>query len=378
MDEKTLPRSDKIKKYSSLKTKIVLFSVAASLFFTAVFLFLLSDIFFNFLSECFKNTAAIYAVYILGFIIFTGILALPLHFVSSFLVEKKYGLTSMSFAAWALDEIKLSLLNLIFSMAAIGFFYVVTFYFPMSWWLLSAFAWIVFSVVMSYLAPVVIIPLFLKYLPIGSSGMENMIRELAAKTGVNIAGVSRVDLSRRTLKANAALVGMRGTRKVILADTLMDNFTLDEVEMVVAHEFGHHKYGHSRKLIIFSSVSAFLGLLTLFLISGFVASLAGTRGIYDVRTLPVIFFLVSIFDVGILPFKNLFSRYLEREADSFALDVTGSPDVFARMMEKLAAMNFADTEPSFLKKIFLYSHPPISERITAAKSRMPGMQAGTS
>jgi len=180
--------------------------------------------------------------------------------------------------------------------------------------------------------------------------------------------VCRIDFSRKTVKANAAVVGLGRTRKVILADTLTDKFTPAEVDAVVAHEFGHCRYRHTWQLLALSGVITLAGFFILSLIAKNMVALMGASGLSDLRLLPALVFLVMLFGLALLPAQNLFSRVLERQADRFAIALTGDPESFISVMQRLAEVNLAEANPSLLKKIFLYTHPPVSERIRMAEN----------
>ncbi|MFA6637065.1 MAG: M48 family metalloprotease [Candidatus Omnitrophota bacterium] len=369
MNEKTILPPGKAKRYSLLKAWFSLLGILTTAVSPWVFWFFFSEPVFKFAGGLSVKAASVYAVYIFVFLFFVGLVSFPLQVVDSFIIERRYGLSSRGFASWMLDVVKASSLSMGFSIVSLAFFYASIYHFPGTWWLISVLAWAGFSVLMVFLSPLIIIPFFFKYLPLDPDVIKNKIMDLSKKTGIIVNDVCRVDLSKKTLKANAALVGIGKTRKVILADTLTENFTPDEVEVVIAHEFGHHKGRHIMKLMVFSGFWAFLGFFLLFLFSGRVSNISGTSEMADVRTLPVIFFLVCVYDILILPLRNFYLRYLEKEADDFALDITSRPGIFIAVMEKLASMNLADCDPPFLRKIFLYTHPPISERIAMARRK---------
>jgi STE24 endopeptidase len=220
---------------------------------------------------------------------------------------------------------------------------------------------------LSRILPVLILPLFFKYIPIEDEALKARIFTLANKAGIRLMDVCKIDLSRKTKKANAALIGLGKTRKVILADTLTDEFTQKEIEAVVAHEFAHFKYKHIWQLLGLSGIITLAGFYVLFLVAGKVVILAGASGISDLYLFPVLVLLMIGAGLVILPAQNLFSRILERQADKFALSLAGDAEVFISVMRKLASMNLADMDPSTWKKIFLYDHPPIRERIQMAE-----------
>jgi len=355
------------KKYSAVKTRIFSLGLVFTIIALAVFQLFLSrpvammalGVHPNFYIACFIFAGAFFLfMYVAGF---------PLHFVSSFFVERHFGLSRQTFAAWLVDEAKSTVLSFGLSIICIQVFYLVLRNFPAAWWMILAVAWIFFSIVLARFLPVLLIPIFFKYLPIEDDMLKAKIIALAEKAGIRLMDVCRIDLSRKTAKANAALVGLGKTRKVILADTLTDGFTPSEIMVVIAHEFGHFKHKHMHKLLAFSGGMTMIGFFVLSLIAGRIVAFTGAFGISDLYLFPVLVFLLFASGIILLPVQNLFSRILERQADRYALDLTGAPEEFILVMEKLAEMNLADTEPSKMKKVFLYDHPPISERIGMAQ-----------
>lgn len=360
------PTSSRAKKYSTVKTVFVAADAALLLAFTALFHFFLARQVSFFAHSATGNFAAACVFFSVIFLAFLYMSSFPLHVANSFFVERAFSLSRQNLGSWAKDEAKSASLSLLLSVVCIGFFYAAVFYFPDMWWVACALGWILLTVVLAVLMPVFLLPLFFKYMPVDDLQLERLIRDIAARAGLGPVDVRRIDLSRKTTKANAALVGLGATRKVILADTLTENFTREEVGVVAAHEFGHYKHRHMLKLVTFACVSTFLGFFVLFLFSDQIAAVAGAPDLFDLRVLPVIFFFTTAFHTGILPIRNYISRRLERQADGFALDVTLDAENFISVMDKLARMNLADRDPPFLKKILVYSHPPINERIRFA------------
>ena len=358
------------KRYSAVKTRLFLADIVLTVVLLLVFQLFLAGPVSKAASGICPNFYAACFIFASVFLLYMYVLSFPLRITGSFFVERHFGLSRQSFISWAADEIKSAALSFILSIGCILVFYYVLRNFPVFWWIITACLWIFFSVVLARFLPVFLIPLFYKYSPIEDPELKERIMSLADKTDISLMDVCQIDLSRKTAKANAALVGLGKTRKVILADTLLDDFTPDEVESVVAHEFAHYKYRHIWQLLAFSGVVTLTGFFMLSLIADRVVVLSGASGLSDMYLLPVLIFLLALFGIVLLPVQNLFSRVLERQADRFALDMTGKPKDFIAVMEKLAAMNLADVSPSRLKKIFLYNHPPISERIHMAREKL--------
>jgi STE24 endopeptidase len=227
--------------------------------------------------------------------------------------------------------------------------------------------WVFFSIILARLTPVLIIPLFFKYKPLTDAALRERIMSLAAHMRVKILDVFEIDFSKKTVKANAAFVGLGKTRRVLLADTLQDKYTHDEIGVILAHEFAHYRLKHIVKLML---VNAFVLIGCFYLIfktSFFLTRTFALPVLSEVASLPV--FVVYFVLVGIVmqPFENYVSRRFERDADRLALVATGKKEAFITMMEKLATQNLADRTPNALIKFFFFSHPPINERISFAQ-----------
>lgn len=361
-------RSREAKKYFAVRKRVFF----ADLLITAVSILLFQFVFSrqtaslsgeltgNFYTACF--------VYVTAFAVFLYIVSFPLTIFGSYAVEHRFNLSEQRFPEWLADEAKKAALSYILFLVSVEVFYAVLRNFPVAWWAIVAVLWVLFTVAFSRIFPVLIIPLFFKYTPLDNDGLKKRISELGKKAGIRIMDVSEIDFSKKTKKANAALVGIGGSRKVILADTLVNDFTEEEIGAVMAHEFGHHKYGHIWQLLAFSGVST---LIILFVLSAFLTEIAvsaGFSGVGDLAMFPIIMLFMMFFSFLIMPLQNLFSRILERQADRFALELTGDPGSFVSVMEKLAAMNLSDKEPSVFEKVFFYDHPPVGERIAMARS----------
>jgi len=269
---------ERSKKYSLAKSRILLANLGLTVLFLIFF-----QIFFSRSIAVFavKACSYFYGIRLLFASMFFGcmyLVHLPLSFISSFYLEHRYGLSRQSFFDWIKDEAKASLLSIILMFFCVLGFYSILRNLSSLWWVVSAAAWILFSIVLTRFVPVFIIPLFYKYLPIENNELKKKILALAERTHVSIKDVSLIDLSRKTAKANAALVGLGKTRKVIISDTLEENFTHEEIESVVAHEFGHFKHKHIWKLLLSSGVSTFVVFYMMALIMDKIVALTGLKG----------------------------------------------------------------------------------------------------
>lgn len=307
------------------------------------------------------------AVFLLIILVFYYLLSLPLNFYAGYTLEHKFNLSKQKIGSWCLDQLKSGILGYIILLILILGFYWILIKFD-QWWLVVSIFWIVFSVVLAKLTPVLIIPIFFKYKKLEDEVLRQRIFNLAQKMQIKLLDVFEIDFSKKTLKANAAFTGMGKTKRVILADTLKDKYSHDEVEAILAHEFAHFQFKHILKLIAINS------LLTLGLFYFIFRTNSSFLGVFklssltQLASLPLVFLYFLLFGIIMQPIEAYVSRRFEREADALALKTTQNKEAFISLMDKLASQNLADRNPHPLIKFFFFDHPPIDERIKTAKS----------
>jgi STE24 endopeptidase len=303
-------------------------------------------------------------------IVFVGycLLDFPLNLYRSFILEHKFNLSQQRFKEWLMDQFKAMAVSFVIIVILAEVFYYIIYRFPSGWWIVASLFWIFFSVVLARLTPVLIIPLFFKYKPLSDNTLRESIKNLADKMQVKILDVFEIDFSKKTLKANAAFVGWGKSRRVVLADTLKDKYTYDEIEVILAHEFAHYQLKHLLKLLLINSLEVILSLYLIFRTHSVILEMLGGGSVYSVASLPVILVYMTVIGVITTPLQNYLSRRFEVNADKIALHTTGLKEGFISMMEKLADQNLADRSPSWWIKIFFFDHPPVDERIEMAKS----------
>jgi STE24 endopeptidase len=235
------------------------------------------------------------------------------------------------------------------------------------WWLIAAVVFFVVGIALTALFPVLIVPLFYRLTRLADAALEGRLLALAARAGVAVIGVWVVDQSRKSRTANAAVVGLGRTRRIILFDTLASAFGIDEIEAVLAHELGHHVHGDVRRgLLVQGALTlATFGLTDVLLRAG--VPLWGLQGPADPAGLPWLALTLMVLGAVRLPLANGFSRWIERQADDFALALTRNPVAFIGAMERLGTLNLAERRPHRLKEILLYSHPALDRRIARAR-----------
>lgn len=294
-------------------------------------------------------------------------LSFPLALFSGYVIEHRYGLSRQSFVRWLLRHFKNFSVAVLFGGAMVLALFSLFWYAGTWWWITAAVAFFLVSVVLGQLAPVLILPFFYKIERLDNPQLTSQFSHLASESGLSIEGVYRMILSDETAKANAMLAGLGRTRRVLLGDTLLDSFSPDEIQVVFAHEVGHHVYRHIPKLMALGFFYSLLG----FWICDRVLSLWIGPAVYDPRQLPIyalpmLMFVLGVFSLVLGPLQNIASRRFERQCDRFALVRTGMREAYISAFRKLAKLNKDDPNPPWLAVLLFHSHPPIGERIAMA------------
>jgi STE24 endopeptidase len=234
------------------------------------------------------------------------ILELPLGYYSEYLLPHQYDQSTQSLAGWIKDLLLSTGLTALIGLPILEIVYWLLRAAGPAWWLWAAAGYVVFVVLVSGLAPVLIMPLFNKYVPLGPEHADliERLRRLAERSGTRVSGVFRFDMSARTKAANAALTGIGGTRRIILGDTLLAEFTPDEVESVIAHELGHQVHRDIPTGILFSSLTTLLGLFLVSLVLNWAARGLGFTGPADIGALPLLVLTFGAFGLVTLPLNN--------------------------------------------------------------------------
>ncbi len=294
--------------------------------------------------------------------------ALPLAFYSGFLLERRYGLSTEPFGAWRRDQVKAFLIGLLLSWAGAVLLYACIRWQPAWWWLLAGALFALIVVLMAQLAPVLLLPLFYRVTPLEHESLRARLLGLADRAGAHVVGVYEWGLGDKTRKANAALAGWGRTRRILLSDTMLAEYSEDEIEVVLAHELAHHVHGDIWKGIAFEAGLILAGFYLAARVLDAWASRAGLSGAGDVAGLPILLLAAGAVSLVMVPIAHAMSRAFERSADRFALALTKNPEAFTSAMRRLAAQNLAEDAPSRLVTWLFHSHPPIRERIAMARA----------
>jgi STE24 endopeptidase len=354
------------KKYNNIKLGISIGKGITS--FLVILLFVitgLSTSLQNYIAGFLTNNYLIFLAFVFITGLAAGILFFPVNYYSEFYLEHKYNLSNQTLFKWLWEDFKGLLLSLAIGIPILLLFFYSLNKFNLMWWLPFAIILFVISVVLARIVPVIILPIFYKITPIENEELKERIQKNAKDAGIIVENVYKFDMSKNTKKANAAFTGIGKSKRILLGDTLLDSYTIDEIETVIAHELGHYKRKHIIKNIIIGTASSFL---TLFLIA-YLYNLSliwfGFNSIIQIAALPLLSLWAMLVGLILTPLTNIISRKFEFEADEYAIISTGKKDAFISTLNKLTDQNLGDREPNAFVEWFFYSHPSIKIRISA-------------
>lgn len=306
-------------------------------------------------------------VYVLLLSLIGKVLSLTFDYYS-FRLDREYHLSNQSLRAWTWDQAKGFLVSFLISALLAELLYFCIREWPQAWWIVCWAVFLVLFVVFAQIAPIVLFPIFYHFKPLENEGLRERLTQLSNRAGTKVRGVYEWMLSEKSKKANAALTGLGSTRRIILADTLLSNYSDDEIEAVLAHELGHHVHKHIFKSIVMQAGVSFLGFWLLKLVVRYSYQSADWfTSQYDFANLPLIVLVASGLSLVLLPALNAYSRFNERQADRYAWRNIASIEPFITAMNKLAEQNLAERNPPRWVEILFNSHPPIGKRVAAAE-----------
>jgi STE24 endopeptidase len=314
----------------------------------------------------FQNYSVALFVYLLLLLVISKVLGLGLDYYG-FWLERRFKLSTQRFRSWVWDEVKGFLVGLVLGSLVVEVLYLTIRQWPQHWWML---AWALFMglfIVLAQVAPVVLFPIFYKFEPLDNEDLRRRLVVLSERAGTRVRGVYRWKLSEKSKKANAALTGLGATRRIILADTLLDNYTPEEIEAVLAHELGHHVHRHILKSIFVQAAITLFGFWAANWVLHYSLDHHMFEELSDFANLPLLALVSVVLSFLLMPALNAYSRFNERQADRYAFESISSVEPFITSMNKLAEQNLAERTPSKWVEWFFHSHPAISRRLRAAQ-----------
>jgi STE24 endopeptidase len=362
---------DKSIRYNRLKRRATLLSLA----WNAVLFAVLS---LTGYSRALRDAAAAIlsrspgpALVVVSYVVLLSLLnevgALPIAFYSGFVIERRYGLSNQRFSSWMADEAKSLALGLLLGVAAGSLLYFFIRLAPEGWWLPAGAAFALGVLGLANLAPVLLFPLFHRVKPLDRESLRARLLTLADRAGARVVGAYEWGLGEKTKKANAALAGLGATRRILVSDTMLAEYSEEEIEVVLAHEMAHHVHGDIWKGLLFEVALIVAGFYFASRVLQLSVAPLGLSSPADVAGLPVLLVSAGALSLVMLPAAHAMSRAYERSADRFALELTRNPGAFISAMRRLAAQNLAEEHPSRTIQWLFYSHPPVRERIAAAQ-----------
>jgi STE24 endopeptidase len=286
-----------------------------------------------------------------------------------FRLEHEFQLSNQKLRSWVKDQLKGWLVGLMIGSILVELVYWTMRSEPRFWWMIAWGGFIVLYVLFAQISPVVLFPLFYKFKPLENERLKERLVHLSERAGTRVKGVYEWKLSEKSRKANAALAGLGATRRIILADTLLDKYTDDEIEAILAHELGHHVHRHIPKGMLVHAGITFAGFWAANQILHFaIERLHMFEQLADFANLPLLMLVSAALSFLLMPLLNAYSRFNERQADRYSYTAILSVDPFISGMNKLADQNLAERQPSRLVELLFHSHPPIAKRIEAAEA----------
>ena len=354
------------KRYNNIKLG---FSIGEGvLSFILILLFVVTGLSLNLQNYINNFVSDSYLLFLL-FTIITGIamavIFSPANFYTGFYLEHKYNLSNQTFLKWIWEGAKGIAVSSVIGLPILLFFYYSLIQFGNLWWLPFAIVLFLVSVILARVVPVFILPLFYKITPIDDEDLKGRINSLAKDAGIKVENVYKFDMSKNTKKANAAFTGIGKSKRILLGDTLLENYTKDEIETVIAHELGHYKKKHIIKNIVIGTIASFLTLFIISVLYNISIQWFGFDKITIVAALPLLSIWIMLIGLIQTPLTNILSRKYEYEADEYAITSTGKPVSFESTLNKLTEQNLGDKDPHPFVEWFFYSHPSIKNRISA-------------
>jgi len=374
MKEKMHPLIDRekqrrAKKYHRDNLKVSIISYIISAIFLLILLnFQISKNFVLLLNGFTNARFFLILLYFTGLYVVYSIISFPLAYIDGYIIEHNYGFSKQNFKAWFNDWLKSFFISFILGVLIFEVIYLITNISPNLWWLWLSIVLILFSVVLANLFPVLILPLFYKTTPIENEALKKRITEICRQAKINIQGIFSINLSSKSTKANAAVVGLGNTKRILLGDTLIADYTEDETISALTHEIAHYREHHMWWLILWQSLITLVMFYIFYLIHPNFYKFAGFEKISEVAGFPLFTIIFAVLSFIFKPLTSAISRYYECRADKGTLNLTKNPDAFINLMAKFCNKQLIIAYPNPFIEWYKYSHPSPGNRITFAEN----------
>lgn len=361
-------------RYENLKHLLYFVGFALDLLFDGALLFFAFSIAFQKLGErVSRNVWIVTSVYAVVYLVVQTVVMFPFVFYQGYVVEHQFGLSNLSLAGWFAEVGKGVGVGLVVGIIAINLLYLVLRKVGPHWWWMAAVVFILLSVVLTTLAPVLIMPLFNKYEPLKDAALREKILAMARDQSIQAEDVYQMDTSRQTRKVNAFVTGIGATKRIVIGDNLLGKMSHEEIQFVMAHEMGHYVKNHLWIRVGMISILLFVLFYFVKKAADFILhryrERLGFRDLAQVASWPLLTILLAILGFILTPATNAISRQIEASADAYAIGYTERPEAAKTAFEKMAQINLVNPDPSLFAKVFFYDHPTLAERIAAAERK---------
>ena len=360
-------RRDKAKKYHKQKNRYFLLNNLVKILLVIIFFY------YNFETKLFKTldfniwyTLKIF-IYISIVLLIYQIFVNILEYYTTYQLRVKYNLTAQNTKEWLMDNIKSFMLTILLTFIFSSLFILLQNTFPENWWIIIAIVLSIFVVLLNYLLPIIVLPIFYKLKPYPKGELKNSLMKTFDKLKIEIEDIYEINLSSKMTSANAAVIGMGNTRKILLSDNLADRFSFEEIEAILCHEIGHHINNDIYKNLLLQPI---IITITAYIVKQSWPSLInlfGYQNIDAIISLPLLLIFWGIIYSLFTPLQLYLSRIYERKADRFSFEVIDDPMELGRAFAKLADDSLSRLEFRWWEKLYKTSHPSIKARIEEAK-----------
>ncbi|MCF8001200.1 MAG: M48 family metallopeptidase [Halanaerobiales bacterium] len=361
-------RREKAKRYHKQKNRYFLFNSLVKILLVIIFFY------YNFETELFKITnfniwypVKIF-IYIFSILLIYQIFVNTLEYFTTYKLRVKYNLTAQDVKDWLIDKMKSFVLNTLLIFIFSWTFIFLHNTYPQKWWIIIAIVLSVFVVLLNYLLPVIILPIFYKLKPYPESELKEKLMKTFDKLDIKIEDIYEINLSSKMTSANAAVIGMGNTRKILLSDNLADRFSFEEIEAILCHEIGHHINNDIYKNLLLQPVIIIITSYIVNLSWPFLINLFAYQNVDVIITLPLLLIFWGVLYSLFTPIQLYLSRKYERKADQFSFEVIDNPMELGRAFAKLADDSLSRLEFNWWEKLYKASHPSIKTRIEKAKN----------
>lgn len=307
-------------------------------------------------------------LYFTAFFIIYTIISFPFSYIDGYIIEHKYGFSTQNFKKWLIDQIKAFVVSFILGTIVFEVIYTITALSSNLWWLWLSIIMIIFSIILANLFPVLILPLFYKTSPIENEDLKQCIAEITNRAKINVKGIFSINLSSKSTKANAAVVGLGNTKKILIGDTLIGKYNEGEIISTLAHEIIHYKEHHIWLLVLWQSLITLIMFYIFFKIHHYFYHLLGFKNVSDIAAFPLFALIFAILSFLSKPFGSAISRYYEKRADKGLLNLTKNPESFISLMARFCNDQLIIAYPNPLIEWYSYSHPSPGKRIKSAEA----------